>query len=192
MNEKFKNRYRIDSARHPHWDYGNPGAYFITICTHDRERYFGEIQNQTMKLSPLGAIADVLWYELKDRVEGIRLGEYVIMPDHIHVILIIENEISSSLEDQNGDIPTQRKSDHYLADNLPTMASISPKPQSVSFIIRQYKSAITRHANRLGLPFGWQPRFHDHIIRDSKSFDRISTYIQNNPANWQKERFRMN
>jgi hypothetical protein len=69
------------------------------------------------------------------------------------------------------------------------MAKISPKPDSVSTIVRSYKSAVTKHAHRLGLEFAWQTRFYDHIIRDGKSFQNITRYIINNPANWRGDKF---
>ncbi|TVR76437.1 MAG: hypothetical protein EA412_13645 [Chitinophagaceae bacterium] len=69
------------------------------------------------------------------------------------------------------------------------MASISPKSNSISTIIRSYKSAVTKHANRLGLEHGWHSRFHDHIIRDDAEYQRISDYIINNPANWGEDKF---
>ena len=69
------------------------------------------------------------------------------------------------------------------------MADISPKSNSVSTIIRSYKSAVTKHANRLGLENGWQPRFHDHIIRNDVEYQRIANYINNNPAQWQEDKF---
>jgi REP element-mobilizing transposase RayT len=69
------------------------------------------------------------------------------------------------------------------------MAFISPKPNSISTIIRSYKSAVTKHANRLELQNGWQPRFHDHIIRDAMEYQRISDYIKNNPKLWKEDKF---
>jgi len=69
------------------------------------------------------------------------------------------------------------------------MAKISPKSGSVSFIIGSYKSAVSKHAHRLGYDFGWQERFYDHIIRNNKSFNRITKYIINNPQNWENDRF---
>ncbi|WP_421796467.1 transposase [Haliscomenobacter sp.] len=69
------------------------------------------------------------------------------------------------------------------------MAAISPKSNTIPIIIRSYKSAVTKHANRLGLPNGWQPRFYDHIIRNDAEYQRISDYIVNNPANWQTDKF---
>lgn len=69
------------------------------------------------------------------------------------------------------------------------MSAISPKSNSVSTIIRSYKSAVTKHANRLGFENGWQTRFYDHIIRNDAEYQRISDYIVNNPKNWGKDKF---
>lgn len=80
-------------------------------------------------------------------------------------------------------------SDQNAPPKNKTMSAISPKSDTVSTIIRSYKSAVTRHANRLELPNGWQPRFYDHVIRDNDGYQRISDYIVNNPANWHDDKF---
>ena len=69
------------------------------------------------------------------------------------------------------------------------MANISPKSNSIATIIRSYKSAVTKHANRLKLQNGWQTRFHDHIICNETEYQRITDYIINNPAKWQEDKF---
>ncbi len=92
MSEKFKNKYRIPSARLQTWDYRWAGAYFITICTQNREHYFGKIEKGKMILSNVGVIADILWYEIKNHAKNVELGEFVVMPNHIHGILILNND----------------------------------------------------------------------------------------------------
>lgn len=181
------------SSRLKNWDYGSDAAYFITICTQNREHFFGEIQNEKMHVSPAGAIAYVLWYEIKNHAQNIELGEFVVMPNHIHGILILDGN-DGITNDGGGDVDDGGGGD--VARNVPTtneknerMAAIAPKPNTVSTIIRSYKSAVTKYCNRLGLPFAWQSRFHDHIIRDEKSFHQISEYIKNNPANWKEDKF---
>jgi REP element-mobilizing transposase RayT len=69
------------------------------------------------------------------------------------------------------------------------MSEISPKANSLSAIIRSYKSAVTKHANRLGYDNGWQPRFYDHIIKSGRAFNNIRNYIINNPKNWKSDKF---
>lgn len=87
--EKFNNKYRTSSVRLQNWDYRWDGYYFITICTKDKEEYFGKIENGEMILSSLGVIANVLWYEIKNHAKNIELDAFVVMPNHIHGILIL-------------------------------------------------------------------------------------------------------
>ncbi len=90
MTEKFKNKYRIPSARLQNWDYGWDGAYFITICTEHRKCYFGDIVDEKMQLSHAGIIADIIWCEIKNHAKNIKMGAYKIMPNHMHGILILD------------------------------------------------------------------------------------------------------
>jgi REP element-mobilizing transposase RayT len=90
MQNKFKNKYRISSARLQTWDYANNGAYFITICTQNRLHFFGTIQNQEMQLSEIGKFAEQYWYEIPNHFPFIELGNFVVMPNHVHGILIID------------------------------------------------------------------------------------------------------
>ena len=89
---KYNNKYRIQSIRLANWDYRSNGAYFITICTKNRIHYFGEIKNGKMQLSNIGIIADILWCEIKYHIPGIQLREFIVMPNHIHGILILNNK----------------------------------------------------------------------------------------------------
>ena len=91
--DKFRNKYRIPSARLQHWDYRWAGAYFITICTQHRIHYFGEIENQKMILSHVGILADVFWHEIQNHAQNVELGEFVVMPNHIHGILILTGNV---------------------------------------------------------------------------------------------------
>ncbi len=88
--EKFQNKYRIPSARLQNWDYGRNAAYFITICTENREHFFGEIINDKMKLSEIGFIAEKYWLEIPDQFPYAKLDVHVVMPNHVHGILIID------------------------------------------------------------------------------------------------------
>jgi putative transposase len=88
--DRFKNKYRIPSARAQWWDYGWNGAYFITICTRNRAHFFGEINNGHTVLSHLGVIADILWHEIPNHNPFVDLGDFVVMPNHMHGILILD------------------------------------------------------------------------------------------------------
>ena len=212
--DRYKNKYRIPSARAQWWDYGWNGAYFITICTQNREHFFGKIRNGKMELSPLGVIADILWHEIPNRVPNVELGDFVVMPNHIHGILILDRPVGAELVGDGGNVQTG----HALslppnAPNVQTGHALSLPPDvptpvpttdtrtigqkrfqnigknTVSSIIGSYKSAVTKHANRLGLENGWQSRFHDHIIRNDAAYQRISNYIIDNILKWQDDKF---
>lgn len=177
MAKKFQNKYRIESARWQQWDYRWAGAYFITICTHQREFSFGKIENKTMYLSHAGVLADVFWYEIKKHAHDVELGPFTVMPNHIHGILILTRDCSghAGLSDPDKTIGEQRFQ--------------HPGSNSVSSLLGSYKSVVSYHAHRLGIAFGWQSRFHDHVIRDEAEYERIAGYIIDNVANWEKDKF---
>ncbi|HMP91392.1 MAG TPA: hypothetical protein PKD90_00855 [Phnomibacter sp.] len=203
--DKFQNKYRIPSARFQQWDYRWAGAYFITICTQNREHYFGEIAKGQMQLSHIGVIADILWYQIPYHAQNIELGAFVVMPNHVHGILIITNHNNENDNDHDrghGHGHGHVETGHALS--LPSPPS--PPSESVaktigqqrfqnigknslSSIIGSYKSAVSKNAHRLGFDFQWQSRFHDHIIRNDEAFQNISKYIINNPGNWKEDRF---
>ncbi len=177
-----KNKYRNTSTRLQNWDYSWAGAYFITITTKNRDCFFGEIFDGKMVLSNVGILADTLLFEIKNHAKNAKLGEFVVMPNHIHLILILNgNAVGTghalSLQSQplNKTIGQQRFQNQGK--------------NTVSSIIGSYKSAVTKHANRLGFTFAWQARFYDHIIRDERSFNNISNYIINNPQKWDDDKF---
>jgi REP element-mobilizing transposase RayT len=199
---KYMNKYRSESARAQWWDYGWNGAYFITICTADREHYFGEIKNGKMILSPTGVIADLLWHEIINHSKFVELGGFVVMPNHIHGILILDkpNEFVDNrccfCRDRACPVPTKTTTIGETKQTIDeTEKTIGQNrfqnigKNTVSSIIGSYKSAVTKHANRLGLKNGWQTRFHDHIIRNDAEYQRISNYIVNNPNKWFEDKF---
>ena len=185
--KKFNHRNR-KSPRHPYWDYGRAAAYFVTICTQDRVHYFGEIENGIMCLNPLGTMAHQEWYKtLEIRPDmNLELGEFVVMPNHVHGIIIIgENEYNMDAHRDGGG----RDAMHFVPTTTVPINQFGPQRKNLSSIIRGYKSAVTQFARKNDIEFQWQSRYHDHIIRDAASFGRISNYIINNPLNWDKDKF---
>jgi REP element-mobilizing transposase RayT len=177
MATYFKNRYRNESTRLQNWDYRWEGAYFITFCTKNRKQYFGEVIDGKMNLSSIGVIADIFWHEIKNHSKNVRLGSFVVMPDHIHGILIIEKDESSSGQGMlfGQGIPCPNRFQN-IGKN------------SISSLVGSYKAAVTKHARRLGFEFEWQRLFYDHVIRDERAFINISNYIENNPKKWWEEK----
>ncbi|MCA1750914.1 MAG: hypothetical protein LC670_03850 [Flavobacteriales bacterium] len=121
-----------------------------------------------------------------------KLGEFVVMPNHIHGILIMDRPDGADNADgrPQGDTPAQTRHALSLSAKSPgALRFRNPGKNSIPTIIGAYKSAVTKHANRLGLPNGWQTRFHDHIIRDESTHERVANYIRNNPAKWKEDKF---
>jgi REP element-mobilizing transposase RayT len=180
--------------RYPGRDYSLPGKYFVTICTRDKRKWFGTIVNGETRLSDIGSIAYKLWHEIPQHFPNITLDEYIIMPDHIHGIIIInrnfKNSVVGSLHATNP--PSMHATNLPTPDDVPgkneAMSCISPKSGSLSVVIRSYKSAVTKNAQLINSDFSWQSRFYDVIICTKGQLSRIRKYIKNNPANWGKNR----
>ncbi len=196
MSDKYQNKYRIPSARLQNWDYGNCGSYFITICTKNREHYFGEIIDGEMKLNELGNIAAAEWIKTKElRPDmNLELGEYVVMPNHFHAVIFIgENEYNTAggaMKIDGGNFTCRDAMHRVSTGEMETTANkFGPQSKNLGFIVRGYKSAVTTYARKNNIPFAWQSRFHDHIIRDMLSFEHIENYIANNALNWKEDRF---
>ena len=92
MTKKYKDKYRINSTRLKNWDYGGNALYFITICTKNREHFFGEITKGKMKLSEIGEIAKKCWLEIPEHFPFVKLDEFVVMPNHVHGIILLTNQ----------------------------------------------------------------------------------------------------
>jgi len=190
MTEKFQNKYRIPSARLQNWDYGSNAAYFVTICTQNREHYFGEIINGSMYLSEIGHLANKYWLEIPEHFPFVELDAFVVMPNHVHGIIIINKP--------NNDRTVETR--HALSLPIPSQPQLQNETigqkrfqnqgkGTISSIIGSYKSVLTKNARKIHADFAWQSRFHDHIIRNDNSYHRIHEYILTNPRNWMKDKF---
>jgi REP element-mobilizing transposase RayT len=167
----FENKYRIETSRLKNWDYSSNGYYYITICTKNRECLFGNIAGDKMQLSSIGEIVLQCWNDSFVIRKELFCDQFVIMPNHIHGIIIIEK-----LVETHGNASAPQRP-HRM-------------PKSVSSFIGGFKSAVTKRVNEIRHTPGaaiWQNRFYDHIIRDEKSLQRIREYIVNNPMNWQTD-----
>ncbi len=176
MSDKSKDKYRILSSRLQNWDYSSNGYYFITICTKERQHYFGEIINNVMCLSKIGEIVQKYWVEIPIHFSFIELDEFVVMPNHVHGIIIIKN-VSPNVETPNLGVSTAGK-----------IKLNKWESGCLGAIINQYKRICTINIRKKYLYFVWQSRFYDNIIRNEKSFNRIRQYIKDNPMNWEEDR----
>ncbi|RXQ88490.1 transposase [Ancylomarina salipaludis] len=187
MTEKYQNKYRIASARLPGWDYGWNAAYFVTICTHGRKHYFGDIVNEEMQLSDIGHLAHKYWSEIPNHFPFVELDVFVVMPNHVHGIVII-NKPNDECHDERY-VETSNLGVSTLGVSATRMASNAWQPGSLGVIINQYKRICTINARKIHADFAWQSRYYDHIIRNDESLCRIRNYIKNNPLKWMKDKF---
>jgi len=183
--EKYKGKYRIPSARWAAWDYGSNAAYFVTICINDRSHGFGEGVNAEMVLTPLGQAAVDCWDEIPTHFPFVVLGGFVVMPNHIHGIIIIDKPDDGDDAVQTQDIaPVQTQDIASLPRN-----KFGPQSQNLASIVRGYKIGVTKYAREHNLPFRWQERYHDHVIRNEGEYERIRKYIEKNPQKWADDTF---
>jgi putative transposase len=149
--------------RLPEHTYREPGAYFVTICCQDSALLFGDVIESSMRLNDIGRIAKNEWIRLGKRWPGISIDQvHVVMPNHVHGIVIFE------------DVPRTIK-----------------VPQ-LDDVIARYKADVTREVRRFQIDFKvkiWQRRFNDHVVRDENELSRIRQYIVNNPAQWTEDEY---
>ncbi len=169
MPKKFQNKYRISSARLQGYDYGANGAYFVTICTKNRVCYFGDISNvvetgncPSLRPTVIGHAVIEFWKNIPNHYPFVELGEFVVMPNHIHGILFFNKYEKREWQ------PNQ----------------FGVQSQNLGAVIRAFKSTTKRYANQNNIEFEWQARYHDRIIRDEKGLNAIRAYIINNPQKW--------
>jgi len=175
-NNLYNNKYRIPSAR-AYWHDYNEGTYHVTICTDKREHFFGEICDKRMILSKLGIQAEKSLNELNSKYNDAYVLSFVVMPNHIHLLIAVRNDNSRSI----------RKEAKHGIDFNEQMSAIANKRGRLSLIISKYKSSLTRYAQKYDIHFAWQSRFYDTIIRDYKELENVDNYIKNNIQNWKDD-----
>ena len=170
---------RKNSLRLRGYDYSQPGAYFVTIVTYQREILFGEIVNGEMVLNEIGKIVQTEWERTPQIRREVDLGAYMIMPNHFHAIVIF-NEYATVVG-ATGRSPLQRS-------NQPPHG---PAPKSLGALMAGFKSSVTKRINIFrntpGAPI-WQRNYYDHIIRNDREMSRIWDYIETNPMRWAEDR----
>lgn len=195
MNQYNPDKHHRRSIRLQGYDYSQAGLYFITICCEDRICRFGHVKNGTMILNKYGQIAYNEWMKTPEIRPNVKLHEFVVMPNHIHGIIqlldIGRGELHSP-DDNELHSPDDKL--HLPDDNRGVCKTPLRGPsQTIGAIVRGYKSSVTKQINLLrafDTPIKlWQRNYHDHIIRNEQSYQRISEYIKNNPAKWDDDKF---
>ena len=157
------------SIRLRDYDYAQAGAYFITLCTVGRESLFGEMVSGAMWLFAPGLIVEEEWLRTAAVRSNVELDAYVVMPNHLHGIVIPANEARAT---------------HRVA---PTNGPAGPASGSIGAIVAQFKAVTTKRIHRLSGPEGlsiWQRNYYEHLIRNDRDLERIRDYIEANPSRW--------
>ena len=190
------------------WHDYNDGIYFVTICCKDKSHYFGAIENGEMRLSIPGTIIDRQIAALPTHFPGLELLNHVIMPNHVHIILSVSPKPVVS-PPPVGTLPVGTLFKASATASQPATPEPTPHPNlgclkpkmhgpatadfhhnsTLSVIVRCLKGGVTRECGRRNIKFAWQPRFHEHIIRNQQAFDNIMNYVDNNVANWHSDCF---
>ena len=171
----FKGKYRVETARLRGWDYGAHAWYFVTICTHNRACYFGDAFNGSVVLSAIGKMVDQFWRAIPDHFPDADIDDFVVMPNHVHGIVIIGRK-------------------HRYSPTVGPQISLQPPGSkaiergSLPAVVRSFKSAVSRWCALNGYPRSiWQPRYYDEIIRATADLEHFRAYIQNNPFEWDRD-----
>lgn len=202
--DKYKNKYRIGSHRLRHWDYSSNALYFLTIVTQNRECILGDIVSGEIKLSEMGKIVENEFLKSFEIRNELFLSEYIIMPNHLHMIVEIHHPINES------NVLIDNVKPHGRAVLQPNgvvqqLQSIKPNrpvrlPKSISSFIAGFKSVVNTKIDDyidehdLSIPkynkqnHFFQPNYHDHIIRNDFEYQRISDYIIQNPTMWENDK----
>jgi REP element-mobilizing transposase RayT len=178
------------SIRLQGYDYSQNGAYYVTLCTQNRECLFGEIVNGEMILNEYGKMVEQCWNNLSNHYDNIELDAYVIMPNHFHGIILITDTV-----DNVGaihELPLHELPLHESPLQLPLHESPIQSPQQrrkmlLPKIVGRFKMNSAKQINQMRNTPGisvWQRNYYEHIIRNDKSLENIRNYIINNPSEW--------
>ncbi len=191
--EKYRTHHA--SRRLRGYEYTRAGVYFVTICTHGRACLLGKIIDGEMHLNTAGQIADEEWRRSETLRAEVTLDAYVVMPNHVHGLVIIAPPGTEAPTDPHG-------YDIFMGDNRAVVATqraaslpddgkpVNVKPKSLGAFVRAFKSAATRRINALrGTPGAsvWQPSYHDRIVRNAREWCAVRAYIRQNPARWDED-----
>ncbi len=168
------------SIRLKGYDYTQPGAYYITLCTKARQCLFGDVVKGEMRLNSLGYIAFTCWQAIPNHFPHVELDAFVVMPNHLHGILVISDTL---IRARHCRAPTIKQ------NHIPQIEQFGkPVPGSIPTVIRSYKGAVTRRINLIcntkGTSLIWQSNLYEHINRIEESLHNIRQYIRENPWRW--------
>lgn len=197
--------YNLPQRKSPRatWHDYNGGRYFVTFCTKNHELYFGDVVDGKMELSEIGewAVKQIEQTAII-RQNDVEIPMFVVMPNHVHLIVVYNRvvpcrdasnasaSIVSTILNKTNETDARGESDaRGETDARGASLQFGPQSGNLASVVRGIKSSVTKYANEHGIPFAWQSRYHDHIIRNQLEMNRIADYVQNNPMKWEMDRF---
>jgi putative transposase len=180
------------TVRLQNYDYSQAGAYFVTLCTHGREHLFGEIADGVMQLDELGKIVTVEWERSAEIRKEIELDAFVVMPNHVHGIIMIVNE---SVSAEATGIENTTVGATGRAPLRGHQRPHGPAKRSLGSFVAGFKSSVTKRINELRLMPGgtvWQRNYYEHVIRNDADLQRTRDYIVQNPVRWPEDDYNVN
>ena len=183
------------SIRLREYDYSRAGAYFVTICSWERECRFGEVVDGEMRLNGEGEIIREEWLRTEIVRKEVELGEYVVMPNHVHgIVRIIDTVGAHGVRPIGGAvnelIGCASSGCNASSGRTPCAPTMNRAPKSLGSLVAGLKSAVTKRINIIrGNPGGpvWQRNYYEHVIRNEADYQRIAEYIENNPTRWAED-----
>jgi len=176
-----KNKYHRRSIRLKEYDYSSPGEYFVTICAFQRKCIFGNIINESVHLSHAGEIIKRYWEGIPKHYENVALDEFIVMPNHIHGIIVLTEPVGA-----NSNPPNKINLVGAIHES-PLQTIRQRRNMKLSKIIGRFKMTSSKEINLMcqtqGIPV-WQRNYYEHIIRDEKDFENTRDYIIHNPLKW--------
>lgn len=177
------NKHHRRSIRLKGYDYTQSGAYFVTICTQNRDCLFGMVADGDMRLNELGRIVEWTWDDLPNHMDNVQLDAFVVMPNHVHGIVVIKSADTP--------IAVGAGSVGAGSEPAPTTTAVTRRIHALSEIVRQFKTFSAHRINQMrgtqGVPV-WQRNYYEHVIRNEESLNRIRCYIAENALRWAFDR----
>lgn len=202
--------YNLPQRKSPRatWHDYNGGRYFVTFCTKNHDLYFGDVVDGRMELSEIGEWAvKQIEQTAVIRQNDVEIPMFVVMPNHVHLIVVYNRVVPcrdasnasesnasalivSTILNKTNESETRGGTDaRGKTDARGASLRFGPQSGNLASVVRGIKSAVTKYANEHDIPFAWQSRYHDHIIRNQLEMNRIADYVQNNPMKWEMDRF---
>ena len=175
------------SIRLPNYDYSQTGAYFVTIGTWNHTCLFGDVVDDEVRLNAMGRIVDQAWQEIPAHYPGVTVEDFVVMPNHMHGVILIEEIDTGAADEKNrtADVGARHALDQITGVGAAYMPPV--RKATLGVIVATFKAAVTREIHKIREYSSlrvWHRNYYERVIRDEREYEQIVDYIHANPMNW--------